>query len=165
VLRCHPCRELKWNKLKGHEIVKMLENALLAQGLSLVAFLAQSILACLLHLPVAIFKSALGSFRNRESEGGHPGCTFYEGIVFHERLKPVHNAFRSLLSPSCWQRFPSFDANLYQTGLVMLLCMKDGCQAGIRLRSHSNCRVSCCKVSLKPWSSIFIADEQQLSGL
>ena len=77
----------------------MLYTVVLAQGLALFAFLAQSIVACLLHLPVAVFRCLLASVRKQKADEGANGCTFYEGVVTHERHKPVHNAFRSFLIP------------------------------------------------------------------
>ena len=80
----------------------MLYRVLLAQALALFTFVVQTIAACLLHLPVAILRCFLGSFRKRKAEDGDPGCVFYEGTVFHERLKPVHNSFRLLpIAPPC----------------------------------------------------------------
>ena len=79
----------------------------LAQVLALLGFLAHTIAACLLHLPVAILRCFYTSLRKPKPEEGRQGCTFYEGEVFHERHKPAHNAFRLLLYPPqcqvCWQ--------------------------------------------------------------
>ena len=74
-------------------------NVAVAQGLALFTFLVQCIAACLLHLPVAFFRCFLASLRKQKADERAPGCTFYEGSVMHERHKPVHNAFRSLLIP------------------------------------------------------------------
>ena len=72
----------------------MPDTVLLAQGLALLVFLVQSTAACIFHLPIAILRCCLSSFRKCKTEDGDEGCTFYEGTVFHERHKPVHNAFR-----------------------------------------------------------------------
>lgn len=85
----------------------MLFSVVLAQVLALSTFLAHTIAACLLHLPIAILRCFLTSLRKHKSEEKQQGCTFYEGVVVHKRHKPVHNAFRLPLFPLqclvCWQ--------------------------------------------------------------
>lgn len=72
----------------------MPDIALLAQGFALLVFLIQSTAACLLYLPIAIFKCSLISLSKPTASKIAEGCTFYEGTVFHERRSPVRNAFR-----------------------------------------------------------------------
>ena len=79
----------------------MLDSVLLAQGLALLSFLVHRIAACLLYLPYAILRCSINSLRKRTGAVEEDGCTFYEGTVFHERRKPVHNAFRCI-HPSRW---------------------------------------------------------------
>jgi len=72
----------------------MPDTVLLAQGLALLIFVVQSTAACIFHLPIAVLRCYLSSFRKYRIDEGDEGCTFYEGTVFHKRHKPVQNAFR-----------------------------------------------------------------------
>ena len=72
----------------------MHDFVLVAQGLALLAFLAKSTAACLLHLPLAVLRCCLSSLSKSAGDENNRGCTFFEGNVFHERQKPVHNSFR-----------------------------------------------------------------------
>lgn len=67
---------------------------LLAQAFALLSFLVHRLATCLLYLPYAILRCSINSLRKRNGAVEDKGCTFYEGTVFHERRKPVHNAFR-----------------------------------------------------------------------
>ena len=72
----------------------MQTHILLAQAFALLSFLVHRIAACLLYLPYAVLRCSINSLRKRNGAVEEKGCTFYEGTVFHERRKPVHNAFR-----------------------------------------------------------------------
>ena len=79
----------------------MPDFVLLAQGLALLTFLVHRIAACLLYLPYAVLRCSVNSLRKRNEAVEEQSCTFYEGTVFHERRRPVHNAFRCTHPSRC----------------------------------------------------------------
>ena len=79
----------------------MLDFVMVAQALALLAFLAKSTAAFLLHLPLAVLRCCSISFSKRAGVKNSRGCTFFEGTVFHERQKPVPNSFRWVFPRPC----------------------------------------------------------------
>jgi hypothetical protein len=88
------CITVAANKKKYDGCRRMPTFVILAQGLALLAFLANSIAACLLHLPLAVLRCSLNSLCKAAGNVNNERCTFFEGSVYHERQKPVHNIFR-----------------------------------------------------------------------
>ena len=79
----------------------MRDTILLAQGLALLSFLVHRIAAGLFYFPHAFLRCSINSLRNCTGAVEEEGCIFYEGTVFHERRKPVHNAFRCIRPSRC----------------------------------------------------------------
>ena len=75
------------------------ELVLALQGIALLYFVVKTSITVVLSLPAALLQCWWSSSAQGALSDESTGCVFYEGSVWHERTRPVHNTFRYVDSP------------------------------------------------------------------